>query len=86
MWGIIKAGGPVMWPLLLLSVISLAIIVERLYSLQEKRILLSPHIAWVTEEAEIELREHAAEEVARVLKGEPLQFPLMPQMVPGLDG
>ncbi len=39
--------------------------------LQEKRILLSPHIAWVTEEAEIELREHAAEEVARVLLGEP---------------
>ncbi len=28
-----------MWPLLVLSVISLAIIVERLYSLQEKRIL-----------------------------------------------
>jgi biopolymer transport protein ExbB len=39
MWGIIKAGGPVMWPLLVLSVVSLAIIVERLYSLQEKRIL-----------------------------------------------
>jgi D-3-phosphoglycerate dehydrogenase len=36
----------------------------------EKRILLSPHIAWLSEEAEIELRERAAEEMARVLTGQ----------------
>jgi D-3-phosphoglycerate dehydrogenase len=35
----------------------------------EKRILLSPHIAWKSEEAEIELRRGAAEEIARILTG-----------------
>ncbi len=35
---LIKAGGLLMWPLLLCSVISLAIIVERFWSLQKKRI------------------------------------------------
>jgi len=39
MWEIIRAGGPVMWPIILLSVVALAIIAERLYSLQESRIL-----------------------------------------------
>ena len=35
---IIKAGGVVMWPLILCSVIALAIIAERFWSLQTKRI------------------------------------------------
>ena len=35
---LIKAGGLLMWPILLCSVISLAIIVERFWSLQQKRI------------------------------------------------
>lgn len=35
---IIKAGGVVMWPLLLCSVIALAIIAERFWTLREKRI------------------------------------------------
>lgn len=35
---LIKAGGLLMWPLLLCSVISLAIIAERFWSLQKKRI------------------------------------------------
>lgn len=35
---LIKAGGPLMWPLLLCSIISLAIIAERFWSLQTKRI------------------------------------------------
>lgn len=34
---LIKAGGWVMWPILLCSVISLAIVVERFWSLQRKR-------------------------------------------------
>jgi D-3-phosphoglycerate dehydrogenase / 2-oxoglutarate reductase len=37
--------------------------------LGEERILLSPHIAWKSEEAEIELRRGAAEEMVRVLTG-----------------
>jgi len=35
---IIEAGGLIMWPLILSSIISLAIIVERFWSLQSKRI------------------------------------------------
>jgi D-3-phosphoglycerate dehydrogenase len=35
----------------------------------EKRILLSPHIAWKSAEAEIELQRGAAEEMARILTG-----------------
>ncbi len=39
MWEIIKAGGPFMWPIILCSIGSVAIIVERLWSLQQKRVL-----------------------------------------------
>lgn len=35
---LIKAGGLLMWPILVCSVISLAIIIERFWSLQQKRI------------------------------------------------
>ncbi len=38
--------------------------------LKEDRILLSPHIAWKSEEAEIELRRSSAEEMVRILTGE----------------
>jgi D-3-phosphoglycerate dehydrogenase len=37
--------------------------------LGEERILLSPHVAWKSEEAEVELRRGAAEEMVRVLTG-----------------
>ena len=39
MWEIIQAGGPVMWPILLCSVVAMAIIGERLWSLQESRVI-----------------------------------------------
>lgn len=38
-WEIFKAGGPVMWPLLLCSIVATAIICERLWTLQRKRVL-----------------------------------------------
>ncbi|MCB0144328.1 MAG: phosphoglycerate dehydrogenase, partial [Caldilineaceae bacterium] len=38
--------------------------------LSEPRILITPHSAWYSEEAKIEMRRRAAEEVVRVLRGE----------------
>jgi biopolymer transport protein ExbB len=39
MWEIVRAGGPLMWPIILCSIISAAIILERLWTLQDKRVL-----------------------------------------------
>ena len=39
MWEIVRAGGPMMWPIIVCSVIAAAIILERLWTLQERRIL-----------------------------------------------
>lgn len=38
--------------------------------MREQRVLLTPHIAWLSTRAEFDLREHAAQEIARVLCGE----------------
>jgi len=39
MWEIVRAGGPFMWPIILCSVAAAAIILERLWTLQERRVL-----------------------------------------------
>jgi biopolymer transport protein ExbB len=39
MWEIIQAGGPFMWPIILCSICAAAIVLERLWTLQRKRVL-----------------------------------------------
>jgi D-3-phosphoglycerate dehydrogenase len=40
------------------------------------RVLLTPHMAWYTEESEADMRRKAAAEAARLLRGEPLREPV----------
>jgi D-3-phosphoglycerate dehydrogenase len=39
----------------------------------EDQVLLTPHMAWYTEESEADMRRKAAEEAARLLRGQPLR-------------
>jgi D-3-phosphoglycerate dehydrogenase / 2-oxoglutarate reductase len=41
------------------------------------RVLLTPHMAWYTEESEADMRRKAAAEAARLLRGEPLRDPVV---------
>ena len=41
------------------------------------RLLLTPHMAWYTEESEADMRRKAADEAARLLRGEPLREPVV---------
>jgi D-3-phosphoglycerate dehydrogenase len=42
----------------------------------EPRILLSPHVAWLSDESVVALRQRASEEMCLALKGEPLSAPV----------
>jgi D-3-phosphoglycerate dehydrogenase len=44
--------------------------------LHEPRILVTPHIAWYSEEAKLDVRKQGAEEVVRVLRGEAPRAPV----------
>ena len=44
--------------------------------LKEPRILVTPHVAWYSEEAMIDMRRRAAEDVVRVLRGEKPRTPV----------
>lgn len=39
MWEIIKAGGPIMWPIIALSIVAFAVLIERGWTLQERRVM-----------------------------------------------
>ncbi|MBK6599067.1 MAG: MotA/TolQ/ExbB proton channel family protein [Proteobacteria bacterium] len=39
MWEIVRAGGPLMWPIIACSIVAAAIILERLWTMQEKRVM-----------------------------------------------
>ena len=39
MWEIVRAGGPFMWPIILCSIIAVAIVLERLWTLQQRRVI-----------------------------------------------
>ncbi|MFO1504693.1 MAG: MotA/TolQ/ExbB proton channel family protein [Steroidobacteraceae bacterium] len=39
MWEIVRAGGPFMWPIVVCSVIAAAIVLERLWTLQPRRVV-----------------------------------------------
>ncbi|MBS1694289.1 MAG: C-terminal binding protein [Actinobacteria bacterium] len=43
----------------------------------QDRLLLTPHMAWYTEESEADMRRKAAAEAARLLTGEPLRDPVV---------
>jgi phosphoglycerate dehydrogenase-like enzyme len=44
--------------------------------LHEPRILITPHMAWYTEESKIDVRKSGAEEVIRALRNQPLHAPV----------
>jgi biopolymer transport protein ExbB len=39
MWEIVQAGGPLMWPIILCSIVAAAIVLERIWTLQDRRVL-----------------------------------------------
>jgi phosphoglycerate dehydrogenase-like enzyme len=41
------------------------------------RVLLTPHVAWYTDESEADMRRKAAAEAVRLLRGEPLREPVV---------
>src|SRR6185437_15209073 len=53
MWEIVRAGGPLMWPIILCSIVAAAIVLERLWTLQDRRVMPRelPQKVWALIEA-----------------------------------
>jgi biopolymer transport protein ExbB len=49
MWEIVRAGGPFMWPIIFCSIAAVGILLERLWTLQRKRVLPQDLIKKVSE-------------------------------------
>ncbi len=45
--------------------------------LRHENFLISPHMAWYSEESSLELKKKAAEEAVRFMRGEPLRSPIV---------
>ena len=57
---IVQAGGWLMWPIIACSVIAVAIILERLWTLQEKRVLpvsVANHVSALMQQVEIDVKQ-----------------------------
>jgi biopolymer transport protein ExbB len=52
MWEIVRAGGPFMWPIIVCSIALVGIVLERLWTLQRKRVLPQELIKKVSELAD----------------------------------
>ena len=52
MWEIVRAGGPFMWPIIICSIALVGIVLERLWTLQRKRVLPQELIKKVSQLAE----------------------------------
>ena len=68
MWEIVRAGGPLMWPIIFCSIVAAAIVFERLWTLQDKRVLPAdlPQKVWqliengqVTDKVIVALEQHS---------------------------
>jgi D-3-phosphoglycerate dehydrogenase len=44
--------------------------------MRHERVIVTPHTAWYSEEAQIDMRTRAAEDILRALKGEPPRMPV----------
>ena len=52
MWEFVRAGGPFMWPIIICSIAAVGILLERLWTLQRKRVLPQDLIKKVTDLAD----------------------------------